>query len=54
MALSPDSKVALNGSGLLIVNPPYQLAERMAVWLPELRAQLDVGHPGGTERHEPS
>lgn len=43
-----DSKVALNGSGMLIVNPPYQLAERMAVWLPELRAQLDTGHPGGT------
>lgn len=43
-----DSKVALNGSGLLIVNPPYQLAERMEIWLPELRAQLDVGHPGGT------
>lgn len=43
-----DSKVALNGSGLLIVNPPYQLAERMEIWLPELHAQLDVGHPGGT------
>lgn len=43
-----DSKVALNGSGMLIVNPPYQLAERMELWLPELRAQLDVGHPGGT------
>jgi len=43
-----DSKVALNGSGMLIVNPPYQLAERMEAWLPELRAQLDVGHPGGT------
>jgi 23S rRNA (adenine2030-N6)-methyltransferase len=43
-----DSKVALNGSGMLIVNPPYQLAQRMEIWLPELRAQLDVGHPGGT------
>ncbi|MFL6605089.1 MAG: 23S rRNA (adenine(2030)-N(6))-methyltransferase RlmJ [Steroidobacteraceae bacterium] len=43
-----DSKVALNGSGMLIVNPPYQLAERMEAWLPELRDQLDVGHPGGT------
>jgi 23S rRNA (adenine2030-N6)-methyltransferase len=42
-----DSKVALNGSGLLIVNPPYQLAERMHIWLPELQARLDVGHPGG-------
>jgi 23S rRNA (adenine2030-N6)-methyltransferase len=43
-----DSKVALNGSGMLIVNPPYQLGERMRAWLPELQAQLDTGHPGGT------
>lgn len=42
-----DSKVALNGSGLLIVNPPYQVAERMRVWLPELQQHLDVGHPSG-------
>jgi 23S rRNA (adenine2030-N6)-methyltransferase len=43
-----DSKVALNGSGMLIVNPPWQLAERMQVWLPELQSRLDVGHAGGT------
>jgi 23S rRNA (adenine2030-N6)-methyltransferase len=43
-----DSKVALNGSGMLIVNPPYQLDERMCIWLPELQSRLDVGHPGGT------
>ena len=43
-----DSKVALNGSGMLIVNPPYQLAERMQVWLPQLQTRLDAGHPGGT------
>jgi 23S rRNA (adenine2030-N6)-methyltransferase len=43
-----DSKVALNGSGMLIVNPPYLLAERMRVWLPELQAQLDAGQAGGT------
>ena len=43
-----DSRVALNGSGLLIVNPPYLLGERMRVWLPELQAQLDAGHAGGT------
>jgi 23S rRNA (adenine2030-N6)-methyltransferase len=43
-----DSKVALNGSGMLIVNPPYQLAERMQVWLPQLQTRLDTGHPGGT------
>jgi 23S rRNA A2030 N6-methylase RlmJ len=33
---------------VLIVNPPYQLAERMKRWLPELQARLDVGHAGGT------
>ena len=43
-----DSRVSLNGSGMLIVNPPYLLAERMQVWLPELQRQLDVGHEGGT------
>ncbi len=43
-----DSRVALNGSGMLIVNPPYLLAERMRVWLPELHAQLDTAHAGGT------
>jgi 23S rRNA (adenine2030-N6)-methyltransferase len=43
-----DSRVALNGSGMLIVNPPYLLAERMQVWLPELQAQLDPAHAGGT------
>ncbi|HVW71436.1 MAG TPA: 23S rRNA (adenine(2030)-N(6))-methyltransferase RlmJ [Steroidobacteraceae bacterium] len=43
-----DSRVALNGSGMLIVNPPYLLAERMRVWLPELQAQLDVARTGGT------
>jgi len=43
-----DSRVSLNGSGMLIVNPPYLLAERMRTWLPELQRQLDVGHQGGT------
>lgn len=42
-----DSRVALNGSGMLILNPPYQLAERMRSWLPELHARLDLGHGGG-------
>jgi 23S rRNA (adenine2030-N6)-methyltransferase len=47
-----DSRVGLNGSGLLIVNPPYLLAERMRVWLPELQVQLDAGQAGGTSiRH---
>jgi 23S rRNA (adenine2030-N6)-methyltransferase len=42
-----DSRVALNGSGMLILNPPYQLAERMRIWLPQLYACLDLGHGGG-------
>jgi 23S rRNA (adenine2030-N6)-methyltransferase len=32
-----DSRVALNGSGLLISNPPYLIAEGMRAWLPELQ-----------------
>ena len=42
-----DSRVALNGSGMLILNPPYQLAERMEIWLPQLHGCLDLGHGGG-------
>ena len=42
-----DSRVALNGSGMLILNPPFQLAERTAIWLPQLHACLNVGHGGG-------
>ena len=42
-----DARVALNGSGLLIVNPPWLTLERMRVWLPELQGQLAVGDSGG-------
>lgn len=42
-----DSRVGLNGSGLAIVNPPFQIAERMKVWMPELRRALDANHTGG-------
>ena len=42
-----DSRVALNGSGLLLVNPPYEFDTRMQLWLPELGAALG-GEPGGT------
>ncbi len=42
-----DSRVALNGSGMLVLNPPYQVAERMQSWLPQLYARLDLGHGGG-------
>jgi 23S rRNA (adenine2030-N6)-methyltransferase len=44
-----DSRVALNGSGLLIANPPYRIAERMREWLPELAAALGAGNSGGTD-----
>lgn len=43
-----DSRVGLNGSGLAIVNPPYQIDERMKVWMPELRGALDSAKVGGT------
>ena len=43
-----DSRVGLNGSGLAIVNPPYQIDERMKVWMPELHATLDPAKAGGT------
>ena len=44
----PDSRAALNGSGLAIVNPPYLLEERMREWLPELRALIG-GERSGCE-----
>jgi 23S rRNA (adenine2030-N6)-methyltransferase len=43
-----DSRIALNGSGLIIVNPPYQLEARMQSWLPQLAALLDPDRAGGT------
>ena len=42
-----DSRVGLNGSGLLIANPPYLTLERMQVWLPELEQCLAAGPGGG-------
>jgi 23S rRNA A2030 N6-methylase RlmJ len=39
-----DSRAALNGSALVVVNPPYLLEEGMREWLPEMRAIL-----GGTQ-----
>jgi len=43
-----DSRVALNGSGLLLVNPPFEFDIRMQHWLPELGAALSAGTQGGT------
>lgn len=42
-----DSRVALNGSGLLIVNAPFQFDVHMAEWLPELGQCLDTDRVGG-------
>jgi 23S rRNA (adenine2030-N6)-methyltransferase len=42
-----DSRVGLNGSGLLIANPPYLTLERLQAWLPELKSALAVGPCGG-------
>ena len=42
-----DSPLGLNGSGLLIVNPPYQLDERMREVLPVLRRALSADGGGG-------
>jgi 23S rRNA (adenine2030-N6)-methyltransferase len=36
----PDSRAALNGSALVVVNPPYLVEQAMREWLPELRALL--------------
>lgn len=44
-----DSRVTLNGSGLLIVNPPWQIEEAMREWLPELAAALGADASGGSE-----
>jgi 23S rRNA (adenine2030-N6)-methyltransferase len=43
-----DSRAALNGSGLLIVNPPWLTLERMQVWLPQLQASLATSADGGS------
>jgi 23S rRNA (adenine2030-N6)-methyltransferase len=46
-----DSRVSLNGSGLVIINPPYRMADRMQIWLPGLAAALDTrGQAGASVR----
>ena len=35
-----DSRAALNGSALVVVNPPYLIEEGVREWLPELRDLL--------------
>jgi 23S rRNA (adenine2030-N6)-methyltransferase len=42
-----DSRVGLNGSGLLIFNPPYQFDQRASEWQAELHQTLDKAGQGG-------
>lgn len=44
-----DSAVALNGSGMLIVNPPWQFDAACAIWQEELRQQLGGEGNSGSE-----
>jgi 23S rRNA (adenine2030-N6)-methyltransferase len=44
----PDSRAALNGSALVVVNPPYLLEAGAREWSPEL-AQLLTGGSGGEQ-----
>jgi len=41
-----DSRAALNGSALVVVNPPYLVEEALREWLPELRAILGSAQSG--------
>jgi 23S rRNA (adenine2030-N6)-methyltransferase len=43
-----DSRAALNGSALVLINPPYLVEEGMREWLPEARAILG-GEQSGCE-----
>ena len=41
-----DSRAALNGSALVLVNPPYLVEQNMREWLPELRQLLGAAQAG--------
>lgn len=43
-----DSRVALNGSGLIIVNPPHRVLENMHAWMPELVGCLSDSADAGS------
>jgi len=43
-----DSRVGLNGSGLLLVNPPYRVLPEAELWQQELQRLLDPGGRGGS------
>jgi 23S rRNA (adenine2030-N6)-methyltransferase len=42
----PDSRAALNGSALVLVNPPYLLEQRLREWLPALPGLLGASRGG--------
>lgn len=44
-----DSAVALNGSGMLVVNPPWQVDTACAIWQEELRQLLGGEGNSGSE-----
>lgn len=46
--LPPDSEVGMQGCGLAIVNPPWQLDLRLRTLLPQLHALLEPDGAGGT------
>jgi 23S rRNA (adenine2030-N6)-methyltransferase len=46
--LPPDSAVGMQGCGLVIVNPPWQLDLRLTTLLPQLHALLAPDGAGGT------
>jgi len=43
----PDNEAGLNGSGMLIVNPPWQVGEALAETLPAVHAALAARGAGG-------
>jgi 23S rRNA (adenine2030-N6)-methyltransferase len=47
-----DSRVGLNGSGLLLINPPYRWAAQAEAWQRELLVVLDPGSRGGCSVRE--
>ncbi|PWV59036.1 23S rRNA (adenine(2030)-N(6))-methyltransferase RlmJ [Plasticicumulans acidivorans] len=43
-----DTPLGMKGCGMLLKNPPYQVDEALARWLPELLALLGAGAAGNT------
>ena len=49
LSLQPeDSEAGLNGSGVLLVNPPWRIEEEIAATLPPVHAALATERAGGT------